>query len=263
MKNKIMANSGLKLDTRRRKILEFLRVDGKVRVSSLSEQLGTSVVTIRSDLAKLERDGYLERIPGGAIQTMKNYYNMDFQQRKSTNTSRKQAIAVGASQLVEDGETLMINSGTTTYFTASELKRFNHLKIVTNSIIIATELSSYPNLHITLLGGETNPQYSFTYGTNALKQLRQYKADKVILSVDGISDVAGLSTYHAEEAEISHMMLERSFCSIVVADSTKIGHESFSNIDSIERVDYLVTNKDGGDAVTKALQTHGIEIIYC
>ena len=86
----------LKIDVRRKKILEILRRDGQVRVAHLSETLGATVVTIRSDLDALEQDGYLERTQGGAIQTMKNYYNLEFQRRKQEHMENKKAIAAAA-----------------------------------------------------------------------------------------------------------------------------------------------------------------------
>ena len=134
----------LKIDVRRKKILEILRRDGQVRVAHLSETLGATVVTIRSDLDALEQDGYLERTQGGAIQTMKNYYNLEFQRRKQEHMENKKAIAAAAAGLVRDGDTLFINSGTTTYFAAVELKQRKNLNVVTNSISVAVELGGLP-----------------------------------------------------------------------------------------------------------------------
>lgn len=256
-------NDGLKLDVRRKNILNILSRDGKVRVVQLSQALGTSEVTIRNDLAELEKGGYLERVPGGAVQTMKNYYNMDFQQRKQENVAEKQAIAIAAAELINDGETLMINSGTTTYFAAAELKRHKNLKIVTNSISVAVELGGLPTIRVILLGGDFNPHYSFTYGDDALAQLRKYKADKLILSVDGVSGEDGLTTYHAEETEINRLMMERASSTIIVADYTKIGHESFSKISPIDSVKYLVTNQCADPQVLADIETHGVEIKRC
>lgn len=256
-----MVGEGLKIDIRRKKILEILNRDGQVRVTQLSEILGATVVTIRSDLAALERDGYLERISGGAIQTVKNYYNMEFQCRKQENMQYKKAIAVATSNLVNDGETLMINSGTTTFFTAVELKRHKNLNIVTNSISVAIELGAYPTFRVILLGGEINTQYSFTYGNDAMTQLKNYKADKAILSVDGISSDVGLTTYHAEEAVIDKLMMERSRKTIIVADYTKLGHESFSNIGDISSAHSWVTNECVNEQLLYEIKSFGIEVV--
>ena len=257
-----MTNSGLKIDIRRKKILELLSRDGLVRVSQLSEEFGATMVTIRSDLDALARDGYLERTQGGAIQTEKNYYNLDYQRNKQTNVDQKKAIAVAAAGLVRDGDTLMINSGTTTYFTAVELKKHKNLNIVTNSISVAMELSAHPTFRVILLGGDINAQYSFTHGNDALEQLKRYKADRAILSMDGISSEIGLTTYHAEEATIDRIMMERARETIVVADSTKLAHESFSYVADIDKVQHWVTDRAADNKLLGEIQKKGVEVTF-
>ncbi len=252
----------LKIDSRRNRILEILRRDGQVRVSSLSEALGVTLVTIRSDLSALEQDGYLARTPGGAIQTTKNYYNMEFQRRKSERSERKKAIAFAAANLAQDGNTLFINSGTTTYFTAVELKRHKNLNVVTNSVSVAMELSDVPTFRILLLGGECNAQYSFTYGDNAKEQLARYSADWAILSIDGVCPEAGLTTYHAEEAMIDRMMMERAKKTMVVADSSKLGRESFSKVSGLDGVDCWVTDRAVDLALAERMRERGVEIQF-
>lgn len=254
-------NDGLKLDIRRNKILEMLNQSGKVRVSELSETLGASEVTIRNDLTELEKGGYLERVSGGAVQTMNNYYNMDLLQRKNHNAPEKQSAASSAMQLIHDGDTLFINAGTTAYFAALELKRFRNLKIVTNSILIGAELGTFPTFNIQLLGGYINPQYSFTHGSIALEQLKQYRADKAILSIDGVCSDAGLTTYHNEEAEVSRLMMERSHGTIVVADYSKIGRESFFRIADLSSATYLITNRRADAKILKKIEACGVTVI--
>ena len=257
------ADDGLKIDIRRNKILELLARDGKVRVSHLKQILDVSEVTIRNDLSELEKAGHLERTSGGAVLTMKNFYNMDFQRRKHHKAEFKQAIGCAAADLVQDGETLMINSGTTTFFTAIELKKHKNINIVTNSLAIAVELGEYPTFRVILLGGEINSHYSFTYGNDALTQLKKYKADKCILSVDGVSCESGLTTYHAQEAEVNISMMERSRRTIIVADYTKLETESFFNICDLSKADYWVTNNCANEELLAKIRERGIEIVTC
>ena len=252
----------LKIDVRRKKILEILRRDGQVRVSLLSEQLGATPVTIRSDLDALERDGYLERTQGGAIQTMKNYYNMDFQRRTQENMDRKKAIAAMAADMVHDGDTLFINSGTTTYFTAVELKKHKNLNVVTNSISVAVELGDVPTFRIILLGGEINAQYSFTYGEDAKEQLSRFKAGWAILSIDGVCPGTGLTTYHAEECAIDRIMQERAERTLIVADSTKLGYESFSRISGLDGVACWITDAQADRALTAQIAAEGVDVRF-
>jgi DeoR/GlpR family transcriptional regulator of sugar metabolism len=252
-------SKGLKIDIRRKRILEILNRDGQVRVAELVLELGATPVTIRSDLDALKTDGYLERTPGGAVQTVKNFYHADFQQRRQENASEKKRIAVLASELVKDGETLFINSGTTTYNTAIELKRHKSLNIVTNSIPVAMELGDVPTFRVILLGGSINTQYSFTFGVNALEELRKFKADKTILSMDGIRADTGFTTYHAEEAIINRTMMERSGETVIVAEHRKVGKESFSFVAPINAAHYLVT--DGDDESFAELENTDLRIV--
>jgi DeoR/GlpR family transcriptional regulator of sugar metabolism len=250
----------LKIDARRKKILEVLRRDGQVRVAQLSETLGATVVTIRSDLDALEQDGYLERTQGGAIQTMKNYYNMEFQRRKQEHLENKRAIAATAAALVRDGDTLFINSGTTTYFTAVELKQRKNLNIVTNSISVAVELGGLPSFRVILLGGDINAQYSFTYGEDVKDQISRYRANWAILSVDGINPGTGITTYHAEESVIDRIMMDRAQTAAIVADSSKLGRESFSLISALSRGTVLITDREADRVLTQRIQEEGVDV---
>jgi len=250
----------LKIDVRRKKILEILRRDGQVRVAQLSDALGATVVTIRSDLDALEQDGYLERTQGGAIQTMKNYYNLEFQRRKQEHMENKKAIAAAAASLVRDGDTLFINSGTTTYFTAVELKQRKNLNVVTNSISVAVELGGLPTFRVILLGGDISAQYSFTYGEDVKEQISRYRANWAILSVDGVNPGTGITTYHAEESAIDRIMVERAQTPVIVADSSKLGRESFSRISTLSSGTILVTDRNADAALIRQIQEEGVDV---
>lgn len=250
----------LKIDVRRKKILEILRRDGQVRVAQLSDALGATVVTIRSDLDALEQDGYLERTQGGAIQTMKNYYNLEFQRRKQEHMENKKAIAAAAASLVRDGDTLFINSGTTTYFTAVELKQRKNLNVVTNSISVAVELGGLPTFRVILLGGDISAQYSFTYGEDVKEQISRYRANWAILSVDGVNPGTGITTYHAEESAIDRIMVERAQTPVIVADSSKLGRESFSRISTLSSGTILVTDRNADAALIRQVQEEGVDV---
>ena len=250
----------LKIDVRRKKILEILRRDGQVRVSQLSDALGATVVTIRNDLDSLEQDGYLERTQGGAIQTMKNYYNLEFQRRKQEHMEMKKAIAAACAAMVRDGDTLFINSGTTTYFTAVELKQRKNLNVVTNSISVAVELGGLPTFRVILLGGDISAQYSFTYGEDVKEQIARYRANWAILSVDGVNPGTGVTTYHAEESVIDRIMMERAEKGIIVADSTKLGRESFSRISALTSGTVLISDREADPNLVERIAQEGVEV---
>jgi DeoR/GlpR family transcriptional regulator of sugar metabolism len=255
-------SKGLKIDRRRKRILDILSRDGQVWVSELSAALKTTPVTIRNDLAALGEEGHLERINGGAIRRTRNILGREGLTRMAGNREVKTRIAAAASELIRDGETLFINSGTTAYYTALELKRRKSLNVVTNSIPVALELGDFPSFRVILLGGDINAQYSFTYGNNVVEQLRQFRASKTILSIDGVRADVGLTTYHAEEAVINRVMMERSEETIVVADRSKLGYESFSFVSDLSSVSYLITDAgEGENCLLEELKNTGLRIL--
>ena len=152
----------LKLAERRQKILDLLNIENRVLVSELSRRFSISEVTIRNDLAELEHRGLLERVHGGAISTKRGYYNMTLTERSQANVEAKKIVAERAAAIVDDGETLLINAGTTTLLVAMELKKKRNLKVVTNSIPIAQAIADSEGNSAILLGGELNERYLFT-----------------------------------------------------------------------------------------------------
>ena len=251
----------LNIEERRKRILEILNREGKVKVVDLSKLFGTSEVTVRSDLDGLEESGLLERIHGGAVSTYKSYYNMSFLDRMETNKEEKRKIAVEAASMISDGDTIMLGSGTTPLYVVRELKDVKNLIIVTNSLSVAQEVGYNRNISvIVMLGGNINTQYQFTSGDDTINQLKKYKADKLILSSDGVSSEYGVTTYHHLEAEMNKQMIARVNKTIVVADYTKVGRASFSHIESIDRIDCLITNENANKDELDAIKEKGIEI---
>ena len=213
-----------KIDIRRDAILELLHKEERVYVSRLSNQLGATEVTIRNDLTVLEQQKKLMRVQGGAV-----LYPVA-EAPAISNLLQKEAIANAVAEMIGDGDTLVINCGTTTLCVAQALKQRRNLNVVTNSIPVATALADIPTIRVLLLGGEVNAQYGFTYGANAQEQLSQYQAGWAILAVDGVGMDCGVTTYHAEEAILDRMMIDGAAHALIVADSSKIGRAGFSRI---------------------------------
>ena len=255
-----MAESKLKIDVRRSKILEQLRAEGKVSVSRLAVELGATPVTIRNDLTALERDGYLVRMQGGAVisHRLENHLTPE---TEDPTFLRKQALAEEVAKLISDGQTLFFNSGTTTHHIARALKGKKHLNIVTNSLAIAMELGNTPTFHVLLLGGEINASYGFTAGGDTQEQLSKYRADWAILSVDGVSAQGGITTCHPEEAILDRLMMANARKILIAATGNKIGTAGFSRICDSDESIQLVTDATGDKDAYLALQERGVRII--
>lgn len=251
----------LDIDERRKRILDLLHREGKIKVAELSKLFKTSEVTIRSDLDELAAQDLLQRTHGGAISTYKSYYNMNFQDRMETNKEEKRRIAVEAASLIADGDTLILGSGTTPLYVMRELKNHKNLIIITNSLSIAHEAGFSRNVHVVvLLGGNLNVPYQFVSGDDAIAQLNKYKADKLILSSDGVSSEFGISTYHHVEAQLYRHMIARVDKTILVSDYSKIGRANFSLIESVEKADCLITNKNANKEEIEAFRDRGVEV---
>lgn len=251
----------LTTDERREDIIALIRSAGKVKVSELSARYGISEVSIRRDLYQLELEGHLSRVHGGAVSSGKLYVNMDLQERHKTNSVSKKRLAKAVAELIEDNDTVMMNSGTTLSYVLQAIQGRRGVTIVTNSIPNAMDAALFSSFHVILLGGEFDSKYQFTYGEDAQAGLDNYHATKCIISVDGISAEAGLSLYYSHEASLVRKMIERSGELIVAADGSKIGRSAFAKITDISAVNVLVTSADPSEEELGAIEKAGVRVI--
>ena len=259
-----MAGGKLKIENRRNKILEQLNRAGKVSVMELSAMLDVTPVTIRNDLTELEQEGCLLRVQGGAVQVpvMGEYRSYGGHLSQDANAEQKEAIAKAVARMVRDGDTLFINSGTTSEHIAAALRGRKNLNIVTNALKVALELGSVPTFRVLLAGGEINAQYGFTHGGDAQVQLGNYQADWCILSVDGVSAKGGITTHHAEEAIIDRVMSAGAKRTLVAADGTKIGRAGFSRVSNCGPDTILLTDSGADDVALDALREQGVTVYF-
>ena len=248
-------------EQRKLKILDLLKENDSVRVTSLSRLFGVSEVTIRTYLEDLEKKGLLSRVHGGAVSSYKPYYSMNLNQRLETNQRAKAAIADRVAALIQPNDTVMLNAGTTTLLVFRRFPVEYNLSIVTNSVAIALEASGNPNYNVILVGGSVNTKYQFTYGSDAIEQIKKYHADKLILSVDGIDAEQGFSTYYNMEAPIDVAMLEQADLCIVAADHSKFRHSAFAKISDLSVADYIVTDTQISRELAEKLSEKGVTVL--
>lgn len=225
----------MRYTARANQIMELLRKTGTIQTSQISELLQVSLVTVRKDLQRMEDEGLLHRTHGGA-----SICGTQTSQDPRMNAMEK--IAEAAAQQIREGDCVIMNAGNTTLLTARKLLGRKNITIITNSIPIARELVQQTGIKLIFLGGEVNAEAVFTYGWDAVAQLEQYKANKLILSASGLSCSAGLTTRHMEAADLLRKMIDRTQTVIAVADDTKIGFESFCHVGDLGVVDMLMTN---------------------
>lgn len=247
----------MKYHDRERQILSFLDKSPMVSGETLAQSLGVSIVTIRKDLTRMERAGLLVRTFGGAARTAAGTAN-------NSNADAIRRIAHRAAEEVRDGGCIIMNAGSTTLLMARCLFSLKNLKIITNSIPLGRELINKKDCQLILLGGELSSDAVFTHGKDAIRQMSQYKADKLFLSVNGVSLTNGLTTRHAMVADLFMQMIERASEVIVLADDSKFGFESFCHVCDLSVVDKIITNEtDNNRDALMEIEQSGIIVCRC
>ncbi len=247
--------------TRRASILEELQVRGHVSTSSLSQMFNVSEVTIRNDLMYFEKRGMLFRTSGGAIQNQRVSIDSDLREKSKLHLTEKRRIAKKARTLIQDGDTIILDSGSTTQEIAKNLGDANDLTVITNAINVLAELGNFRNIRVIVPGGLLrNKSLSFV-GSMAEKFLREYNCDKVFMGVDGIVSDYGISTPNIEEAHLNNVMIEISRELIVVTDSSKFLRKSFAFIAPVSRISTLITDSKIPESEYSSISNQGVEII--
>ncbi len=223
----------------------------------MSELLNVSVVTIRSDLTDLEQKGVLLRTRGGAVPA----YHPNVLERQSLNVEAKSRIAQAAAALVNDGDTIMIEAGTTTALVARHLLGKRFVNIVTNSTLILPFARTNPGIHLTVVGGEFRPASESMVGPLALAELERFHVRLAFVGTDGFSLEGGLTTHLVEGGEIVRRMAGRSEIVVLVADSSKYGKIGFVRVLPVEGVHRLVTDTGLEERAERELTGMGLQVI--
>ena len=246
-------------------IVDQLRLYGFVSAAEMSAQLGVTPVTVRKDFAALEKNQTLQLVPGGAVPGPRMKVHSEAQRYGSNlNLTLKHRVAAAAAPLIEDGDSLVVTSGATPHLCLDYAKERRNLTIVTDSLIIAEEMCKVPDYRVIILGGEIYTRSSFVHGRDAISQVSRIMADKAILTMDGVDPEYGLSTLRVEGADTLKVILQRARRRILLADSTKIGVESFCHVADLSVTDVLVTNRTDDPVKMKKLEqirAMGIEVV--
>ncbi len=245
------------LTEREKEIVRLLAEDRGIPVSQLSEQLGVSAVTIRSDLNNLAKKGVVVRTRGGAAPA----FHPNVVIRQNLRVEEKNRIAQAAADLVNDGDTIMIEAGTTTSRIAKYLLGKRFVNIVTNSSLILPFARLNPGIHLTVVGGEFRPATESFVGPIALLELERFHVRLAFVGTDGFSMEGGLTTHLVEGAEIVRQMAKRSENTVLIADSSKFGKIGFVHVLPVRQVKTLITDSELPESARAELVETGVEVI--
>lgn len=247
---------------RRKSIMKTLVDKQSVLVVELSKQFNVTEETIRRDLEKMEREGLLKRTYGGAVLLDSLTPDLPVSIREVANINGKEKIGLRASQLVKDGDTLIIDSSTTALQVAKNIKN-KRLTVITNSDKVILELAGCKDIKLISTGGTLkNSSMSFV-GPQAERAVRSYNADIFFMSCGGFSKEKGLMEANELEAEIKKAMMSSARLVVLLLDNTKMDRVAFATIAPISEISTIVTDVAPPEETVKELQKHKINIICC
>ncbi len=242
-------------------ILQFLDIEGRLMVSDLACRLDVSEMTIRRDFEVLEQAGMLSRIHGGAVPCASRSYEPPFAIRLGRNLEAKQRIGRAAAGLLRDGETVILDAGTTTLEVARALRGRNNLRVMALSLHIADILVDEVGITTMLSGGVARPGERSFIGSLAEQTFRELSFDTVFLTVGGIDAGVGLTEYNLDDAAIKRAACVSARRRIAVADGSKIGLTAFVRICAIDALDILITDFTAPDDVLDQFRKAGVTVI--
>ena len=253
--------SGLLAEPRRRKILEWLQEEGSARVRDLSGAFEVSEATIRQDLERLEADGYISREHGGAyLKTLpRQVETLSLQHLE--NMDKKRKIGVRAAALVGNGETIILDAGSTTTEVAHGLLHRQDLTVITNALNIALILGAVPGFAVHMPGGQFKAPTLSLSGDKSVEYFRDILAGKLFLATAGVSLEAGLTYPSFADLQLKQAMIKAAQRVYLVADSTKINRTSFTRLGTLDVIHAFITDDAIRDEDAREFERRGIELI--
>jgi DeoR family transcriptional regulator of aga operon len=248
---------------RRQRITAMLQELGSVQVLSLADQFAVSAQTIRKDLQYLEGRGVATRSYGGAISALVVGAPSEppIETKRTLRASEKDAIGRRAAALVVPGDSIILDSGTTTAHIARYLPDSEDITVVTNDAGVLAELVAKKNIQVVMLGGALRRKNLAFYGGQTLAAMSELSVDKLFLGVDGLHLEHGVTTHFESEAQLNRLMVRSATQVVAVTDSSKFGRKCLHRIAGLEELHTLVTDADAPPAVVEAMRGCGVELI--
>lgn len=239
----VEANDTMFAEERKRKIIDLLNQNKKVTVAELVHLFNVSSATVRSDLRELNDKGQIIRTHGGAIVETGASFEPDTEQKRDLNLAAKQQIARIAIELVNDGDTVIFDTGTTTLELAKLLSQHRRVTAVTNDFEIARVLEEMSSINVLMLGGEIRKKFHCTVGGAGINMLAQLTVDKVFMGTNSLSISKGASTPNIQQAETKKAMIASAKKVILLCSNNKLGKDSFVHFASLDQIDTLVIDQ--------------------
>jgi DeoR family transcriptional regulator of aga operon len=252
----------LLVEERRRRILALLADQERVTVSELADRFGVSTVTIRGDLDVMADAGHLVRSHGGGLPRLDPQHDIPITVKETLHRGEKQRIGRAAAARVREGDTVILDSGTTTAEIARHLKTRvpGRFTVITNGLNIAAELGHHPQMRVIVVGGMLRQTSHSLVGPQAEAMLSGLRADKLFLGVDGFDPEVGMTTPDVLEAQLNALMIRVSCEVTVVADASKFGRRTMSVIGTLDSIHRVITSRNADKRTLRTLRARKIDV---
>jgi DeoR/GlpR family transcriptional regulator of sugar metabolism len=238
---------------RRCEIADLVSRTGQITVEALADAFDVSLETIRRDLSKLAETGALQKIHGGA-KPLQLHAEGSFDERMAEDANAKVRIAEKLSFIVEPGETIFIDTGSTTLICAEELAKIDRLTVITNSLRVAQVVGRAAGAKVYLLGGSFSGDNAETAGAMVIEQIARFRADRAILTVAALDTDAGAMDSDFDEAQVARAMMAHAHQTVVLAHGSKLGRRAAFQICRLDEVDMLVCDQSPDNRFKQALE---------
>lgn len=245
---------------RREEILHYIQTHQKGEVNYFAELYDVSEVTVRNDLNYLEKRGCVTRCYGGALLNNQFAFERPLNDKKQLNCDIKARIGEYAASLVQNGDKIILDSGSTTEQIAYHLNPKHNLTVMTNGINIAYHLANKDNIEVMMSGGIMRRNSYSVHGIGGEEYLSGFRFNKLFLGVDGFDKIAGITTPHQGEADINRRMVEAAQTVIAVTDSSKFDRQSFCLIARPEQLNMLITDSGIPQDYVDQLTSLGVDV---
>jgi len=246
---------------RRLYMLDRVAAQGSVRLQALAEELGTSVMTIRRDIKRLEEDGFLRRSYGGATAHVMMDVELGANGLALQHMAEKRAIAQRAASLIEPRDVLFLGTGTTVAQFARHIPVGRGITVVTYSLTVASLLGVKPGVTVISAGGTIDPNDLSQVGPLAEATLGRYFATKTFIGAGGVHAAIGMTDYSAAQADLNRLMVERAERAYVLADGSKLGKRTFAQVCALHSLTALLTDDGADTAMLDSLCAAGLAIL--
>ncbi len=251
----------LYLEERRQEILRWITEQGRASVAELSQRLGVSEVTIRSDLQALAEQKLVIRTHGGAIPARNSHYEIALTMRRQRHVQEKSRIGQAAAELVADGDAVFVDSSSTALAILPHLKTRRQLTVITNSLAAAQELQDAPGVRVVMSGGTFQPETASLIGLDGLAFLQKFNIQKGFFGAHGLSYPEGLTDVSPDEAEVKREMVRLCRQVIAVLDASKWGQVGLASFARPEDIHLVITDSDAPPDMLEQFSTMGIDIV--